>query len=122
MNISQANLYEVLDAFCIDAKVGKGVFKITKDVHIDNGYIDVSIRFHGLHIRETVNGLYAIMRVGDLGIIAISKSAELKSVCIFDFKHPTADAYHQTEDWNALLNHLSEDEWRSEFVIEYIVC
>lgn len=127
MNISQANLYEVLDAFCVSATVGvkntgKVVFAINSEMHIENGYIDVSIRVQGLHIRETTNSLYAIMRIGDLGIIGIAKSAEFKSVCLFDFSHPVADAYYMTLDWNALLQHLSEDNWHSEFVVEYIEC
>ena len=122
MNISQANLYEVLDAFAIDATVGNGVFTIHKDIHIDNGVIDVNLRVEGLHIRETNTGLYALMKIGDLGIVAISRAAEFSKVCLIDFSHPIAASYFALRDFDALLNHLSEEAWRPDFVIENIEC
>jgi hypothetical protein len=122
MNISQANLYEVLDAFQINAKVGGKVFEVKSPIHIDNGVVDVELRVEGLSIYETNTGLYAIMKIGDLGIVAIAKNAKFEKICLFDFAHGTAQHYLKSKDWEMLLTHLSESKWKPEFGIEVIEC
>lgn len=122
MNISQANLYEVLDAFQINARVGGGVFDIKSPIHIDNDFIDVEIRIEGLSVIETAKSLYAIMKIGDLGIVAASREAKLYKVCLFDASHETAQGYLKSKDWNSLLTHLGEHKWLPEFGIEVIEC
>ena len=122
MNISQANLYEVLEAFQINARVGGGVFEVKSPIHIDNDFIDVSIRVEGLSVIETTTGLYAIMKIGDLGIVAVSKEAKFDKVCLFDFAHEASAGYLKSKDWNSLLTHLGENKWMPEFGIEVIRC
>lgn len=122
MNNSQANLYEVLDAFGVDCKAGKGVFDILTPSHLQNGVLDIQLKIKGLYLRETEKSLYAIMSIGDLGIIAKARDAALRSFCLLDFTHPIAEFYLSTKDFNALLQHLENDKWKSEFVLEVVVC
>lgn len=123
MNISQANLYEILDAFQINAKVGKGgVFKILTPIIINNDFITAEVRIQGLHIFEMLKTLYAIMHIGDLGIIAHADDGILKKICLIDFNEADAKSYFDSKDFNALLTHLVENKWKTDFVIEVIDC
>lgn len=123
MNISQANLYEILDAFQINAKVGKGgVFKILNPIIIQNDYIDAEIRIQGLYIFESDRNMYAVMQIGDLGIIAHAGEGALKKICLIDFTARFAKSYLDSKDFDALLTHLVEGKWESDFVIETIAC
>lgn len=123
MNISQANLYEILDAFQINAKVGKGgVFKILTPIIINNDYIDAEIRIQGVYIFESDKNMYAIMKIGDLGIIAHASDGVLKKIVLIDFSEYVPKSYLDSKDFDALLNHLVEGQWKSDFVIEVITC
>jgi len=123
MNVSQANLYEVLDAFKINAKVGKGgVFKILTPIIINNDYVKAEVRIMGLHIYESDLNMYVIMHIGDLGIIAHAGNGCLKKICLIDFSDPIAREYFDSKDFDALLTHLVEGKWKSDFVIETIAC
>jgi len=123
MNESQANLYEILDAFQINAKVGEGgVFKILTPIRINNDFISAEVRIQGLHIFESDKNMYAVMHIGDLGLIAHAGECVLKKICLIDFADPTAKGYFDSKDFDALLTHLVEGKWKSDFVIETIVC
>jgi len=123
MNISQANLYEILDAFQINAKVGKGgVFKILNPIIINNEFITAEVRIQGLYIFESDLNMYAIMQIGDLGIIAHASDGALKKICLIDFAAHVTKSYLDSKDFDALLTHLVEGKWKSDFVIEVIAC
>ncbi len=123
MNISQANLYEILDAFQINAKVGKGgVFKILTPIIINNDFISAEVRIEGIYIWESDKNMYAIMQIGDLGIISHASDGALKKICLIDFAAADAKSYLDSKDFDALLTHLVEGKWESDFVIEVIAC
>jgi hypothetical protein len=123
MNISQANLYEILDAFQINAKVGTGgVFKILTPIIINNDFISAEVRIQGLYIFESDKNMYAVMHISDLGIIAHASDGVLKKICLIDFADPTAKGYFDSKDFDALLTHLVENKWETDFVVETIAC
>ncbi len=123
MNVSQANLYEILDAFQISAKVGKGgVFKIMTPIIINNDFIKAEVRIQGLHIFESDKQMYAVMHIGDLGIIAHANDGALMKICLIDFAEADAKSYFDSKDFDALLTHLVENKWQTDFVIEYFSC
>ena len=117
MNVSQSNLYEVLDAFQISAYVGEGCFEIKDKVKIDNGYIKAELTIKGLYIHETKNSLYAIMRIGDLGIIVKSGGAALRRVTLLDLSEAIAEGYVEIEDYVGLLTALDYDQWKTNYVV-----
>lgn len=123
MNISQANLYEILDAFQINAKVGTGgVFKILTPIIINTDWISAEVRIQGIYIWESDKNMYAIMQIGDLGIISHASDGTLKKICLIDFAAADAKSYLDSKDFDALLTHLVEGKWESDFVIEVIAC
>lgn len=123
MNISQANLYEILDAFQISAKVGTGgVFKILTPIIINTDWISAEVRIQGLYIFESDKNMYAIMQIGDLGIIAHASDGVLKKICLIDFAAADAKSYLDSKDFDALLTHLVENKWNTDFVVETIAC
>jgi len=122
MNVSQSNLYEVLDAFQISAYVGEGVFEIKDKVKIDNGYIQADLKIEGLYIHETMNSLYAIMRIGNLGIICKAGGAQLRRVTLLDLAMAPADGYVEIEDYVGLLTALDFDQWKSKYVVGDYKC
>jgi len=123
MNISQANLYEILDAFQINAKVGTGgVFKILTPIIINNDFIKAEVRIQGLYLFESDLNMYAVMQIGDLGIIAHAGDGALKKICLIDFAAADAKSYLDSKDFDALLTHLVEGKWKSDFVIETLAC
>ncbi len=122
MNISQANLYEILDAFEINAKVGEnGVFKILNPLIIKTDFVKAEVRIQGLYIFESDMMMYAVMHISDLGIIAHASNGSLKKICLIDFSNPTAKGYFDSKDFDALLTHLTQDKWESDFVIDTIL-
>lgn len=122
MNISQANLYEILDAFQINAKVGKnGVFKILNPLIIKTDFVKAEVRIQGLYIFESDLMMYAVMHIGDLGIIGHASNGSLRKICLIDFSNTTAKGYFDSEDFDALLTHLTQDKWESDFVIDTIL-
>jgi len=122
VNISQANLYEILDAFEINAKVGKnGVFKILNPLIIKTDFVKAEVRIQGLYIFESDMMMYAVMHISDLGIIAHASNGSLKKICLIDFSNPTAKGYFDSKDFDALLTHLTQDKWESDFVIDTIL-
>jgi len=122
VNISQANLYEILDAFEINAKVGEnGVFKILNPLIIKTDFVKAEVRIQGLYIFESDMMMYAVMHISDLGIIAHASNGSLKKICLIDFSNPTAKGYFDSKDFDALLTHLTQDKWESDFVIDTIL-
>lgn len=120
MNVSQSNLYEILDAFAIKVKVGEGVFEIKDRLEIDNGVIHAKLKIEPLHIHESTNSMYMLMRIGDLGIVAKARKSAIASVCLFDISHPVPEFYVAGGDWTALLTHMSKDDWKNAWIAEYI--
>lgn len=127
MNISQANLYEIIDAFSIRVRAGEGVFEIKERIEISNDEIYAQLDIEGLHLLETPDApgplcMYAIMRIGDLGIIAIANNGRLDRICLFDAAHPIPQFYLNGKDFPALLTHMQKDNWKSTFIAEIIEC
>lgn len=119
MNKSQANLYEILDAFGIAAKVGKDTFDIPKSLPFNNGIIDVNLKIEGLYIYECLGTtMYALMRIGDLGILAKAKDCAFAKVMLLNLADPVAKFYIDSEDYPALMNHMNQDKWKSDFIVE----
>ncbi len=122
MNLSQSNLYEILDALQVDAVVGENIFNIKQTIRVDNGYIDAHLKIEGLHIKETATSLYAILAIGDLGIVMKAKKAVLSRITLIDFKDSVAGNYRKCGDYTALLTHLDQCKWKSGFVLESVEC
>lgn len=117
MNISQSNLFEVLDAFQVSARVGKGMFTILDPVFVDNGHIKAALELDGIYIYENDHSMYCLLKMGELGIICKSKYAKLIRVVLLDFTHEIPKMYLDVKDYTALLTHLTEDKWLSDFVL-----
>jgi hypothetical protein len=122
MNVSQSNLYEILDALQVSAYVGEGCFEIKEKLRVDNGYIEADIKITGLYIHETQNSMYAIMRIGDLGLVIKSGGAQLRRVTLLDLTIAPVDGYIEIEDYVGLLTSLDHDQWKSTFVVGDYKC
>lgn len=122
MNVSQANLYEILDAFQIHAMVGEGVFDIKNGIKLNNGTVKANVNVTGLHLKETETSMYAVMSIGDLIIIAKAKNGSMDRVTLVDARYPVVDGYLGIKDYTALLIHLSHEQWKCDFVIGDKMC
>lgn len=121
MNILQSNLYEILDALQINAQVGEGVFNITTGIKIDNGYVKVNFKPEAVFITETKQSTFVILRIGNLGLIAVATKGFMARLYTLDFAHPDAIEYIQTKDYNAMLMHVTKSK-NVEWVLDTIPC
>ncbi len=122
MSLSSSNLYAILDAFQVDALVGLNTFEITTSMTIHNDKAQMQLNAKGLYLHETSISMYAIMAIGELGLVAKSSHGVLRRVVLLDLRDDTVKGYLQSKDFKALLTDLVESKWESEFVVVDVEC
>ncbi len=87
---SEENLYAVLDAVGLHAKVGKGVLQCQGEVkmNLPAASFTLMIKTFGRGIKETRHAMYVILQSGDLGIIYKAQGGILQSIYLFDLTNP----------------------------------
>ena len=122
MNVSQQNLYEIIDALGVRVNVGQGVFEINQRLEIENDKIYAQVDIEGVYMHETARSMWALMKIGDLGIVAKASNGDLVSFCFFDLSHEVPASYMQTKDYKALLTHMGNDNWKNDWIARVVKC
>lgn len=107
MNVSQANLYEILDCLQINAIVGESGITVKNKIQIVNKNMTVEAKLIGVFIFETKTSMWVLVRLGDLGMLIKANSAILRTITLVDLADDTVTEYMKSKDYKAFLTHTT---------------
>lgn len=121
---SEENLYAILDAIGLEAKVGKGVLKLSGVINIFTPAVsfDLHVREWSKGIQESSGGdrMNVIIRSGDLGICYEAMNGILREIILFDLTNPEVEEYEARDDLIGLCTSLDSHE--EPYQLERIKC